>query len=135
MNVAFADSSFYVALLISRDANHAKALSVARGWHGAVVTTEDVLTEVANHLGVSQLGRAKFGQFLADLEADPKTLIVESSHALWKRGVNFYLRRPDKRWSLTDCISFLIMEDRGLSQALAADHHFEQAGFEVLLNG
>jgi predicted nucleic acid-binding protein len=135
MNVAFADSSFYVALLISRDANHAKALSVAKVWHGSVVTTEYVLTEVANHLGGSLLGRAKFGQFLADLEADPKTLIVESSNELWKRGVDFYLRRPDKQWSLTDCISFLIMEEHGLSQALAADHHFEQAGFKVLLNG
>ena len=133
MNVAFADSSFYVALLISRDANHAKALSVARAWHGSVVTTRDVLTEVANLLCGSQIGRTKFGQFLADLEADPNTLIVESSHGLWKRGVDFYLRRPDKQWSLTDCISFLVMEDHGLNQALAADHHFEQAGFILLL--
>jgi predicted nucleic acid-binding protein len=71
MNVAFVDSSFYVALLISRDANHAKAMSVAKTWHGSIVTTQDVLTEVANHLSGSSLGRAKFGQFLARLEADP----------------------------------------------------------------
>lgn len=134
MSTAFADSSFYVALLIARDANHAKALSVAKAWRGTVITTQDVLTEVANHLCGSQHGRAKFGQFLADLEADPNTLIVESSHGLWKRGVDFYLRRPDKRWSLTDCISFLVMEGYGLSEALAADHHFEQAGFTVLLS-
>ncbi len=99
-----------------------------------MVTTEYVLTEVANHLGGSQIGRAKFGQFLSDLDADPNTSIVESSHGLWKRGVDFYLRRPDKQWSLTDCISFLVMEEHGLNQALAADHHFEQAGFTALLS-
>lgn len=133
MKTAFADSSFYVALLIARDSNHAKAISVAQSWNGSVVTTEYVLTEVANHLCRSQHGRATFGQFLHDLEADPKTLIVESSRDLWKSGVNFYLQRGDKEWSLTDCISFLIMEERGLREALASDHHFAQAGFVTLL--
>lgn len=133
MKTAFADSSFYVALLIARDANHVKSRSVAQSWNYSVITTEYVLTEVANHLSGSQNGRAKFGQFLAGLEADPKTLIVESSHSLWKDGVRFYLRRPDKEWSLTDCISFIVMEQHNVSEALAADHHFEQAGFVKLL--
>jgi predicted nucleic acid-binding protein len=133
MKTAFADSSFYVALLIARDSNHSKATSIAKSWNGSVVTTEYVLTEVANHLSGSPRGRGQFGQFLAGLEADPKTLIVESSHDLWKRGVSFYLQRADKEWPLTDCISFLIMERYSLSEALAADHHFEQAGFVTLL--
>jgi predicted nucleic acid-binding protein len=133
MKTAFADSSFYVALLIARDSNHAKATSVAQSWKGSVVTTEYVLTEVANHLSGSQRGRTKFGQFLVGLETDPKTLIVESSRDLWKRGVSFYLQRTDKEWSLTDCISFLIMKQYSLNEALAADHHFEQAGFVTLL--
>lgn len=125
MKTAFADSSFYVALLIARDSNHTKATAVAQSWNGSIVTTEYVLTEVANHLCSSQYGRAKFGQFLAGLEADPKTLIVESSRDLWKDGVHLYLQRVDKEWSLTDCISFIVMEQHGLSEALAADHHFE----------
>jgi predicted nucleic acid-binding protein len=133
MSTAFADSSFYVALLISRDANHTKAMSVAKTWHGQIVTTQDVLTEVANHLCGSSLGRAKFGMFLASLEADPNTTIVESSTDLWKRGVGLYLNRTDKQWSLTDCISFLVMEERDLNETLTTDHHFEQAGFTVLL--
>lgn len=133
MRVAFADSSFYVALLVARDANHAKAKAVARLWNGSVVTTEYVLTEVANHLAGSRHGRAKFGQLLTDLETDPNTRVVESSHDLWKRGADFYLRRLDKKWSLTDCVSFVVMEQHGLRDALTADHHFEQAGFSVLL--
>jgi predicted nucleic acid-binding protein len=133
MKIAFADSSFYVALLISRDANHAKAKTAARSWTGAVVTTDYVLTEVANYMAGNAKRRAKFGQLHAELEADPNTRIIESSHELWSRGVNLYLQRPDKEWSLTDCISFVVMEEHGLHEALTADHHFEQAGFKVLL--
>ena len=48
-------------------------------------------------------------------------------------GINLYLSRPDKDWSLTDCTSFVAMQERGLTDALTADHHFEQAGFIALL--
>jgi len=49
------------------------------------------------------------------------------------RGLALYISRPDKDWSLTDCISFVVMKERGLTGALTADHHFEQAGFVALL--
>jgi uncharacterized protein len=133
MTIAFADSNFYVALLIARDANHAKAKAIAQPWTGDIVTSEYVLTEVADHLGGSAVGRAKFGQFLADVKRDPQTSIVESSHGPWERGVDLYLRRGDKAWSLTDCISFVIMDERALVDALTTDRHFEQAGFGALL--
>jgi uncharacterized protein len=133
MKTVFADSTFYVALLIARDANHSKAKALAQSWTGSVVTTDYVLTEVANHLCGSPRQRAQFGRFLADATRDPQTTIVESSRSLWKRGTDLYLRRPDKEWSLTDCISFVIMEEEQLTDALTADHHFEQAGFNVLL--
>jgi uncharacterized protein len=44
-----------------------------------------------------------------------------------------FAARSDKRWSLTDCISFVVMQERGLTEALTADRHFEQAGFSILL--
>jgi predicted nucleic acid-binding protein len=133
MTIAFADSSFYVALVISRDSNHAEAKRVAESWTGSVVTTEYVLIEVANHLSGSSQHRERFGRLLADLDADANTHIVESSHDMWRRGMNLYLQRPDKEWSLTDCISFVVMEEQGLKESLTADHHFEQAGFVRLL--
>jgi predicted nucleic acid-binding protein len=52
---------------------------------------------------------------------------------LFKRGVELFRTRRDKEWSLTDCISFLVMQQRGISDALTHDHHFEQAGFTILL--
>jgi uncharacterized protein len=133
MKIAFADSTFYVALLIARDSNHSQAQAVAQSWTGSVVTTEYVLTEVANHLCGTPQRRAKYGEFLAGIQADPNTEIVASEHTVWQRGADLYRRRLDKEWSLTDCISFIVMEERGLTEALAADHHFEQAGFTALL--
>jgi len=61
------------------------------------------------------------------------TLIVPVSHELYGAGLELYRSRPDKRWSLTDCISFVIMQRRGLTDALAADSDFVQAGFRALL--
>lgn len=133
MSIEFADSSFYVALLIARDANHGKALTIARSWTGSILTTEYVLIEVGNFLSGSPAHRAKFGQLLGALNVDPATEIVEASHAFWTKGTDRFLQRPDKEWSLTDCLSFVLMEERGLNDAFTTDHHFQQAGFTALL--
>jgi predicted nucleic acid-binding protein len=133
MKIAFADSTFYIALLISRDCNHEKAKTVAESWTGHTITTEYVLTEVANHLSGNGRRRRRYGQLLADIRADSQAVIVRSESKLWQRGSDLYLARPDKGWSLTDCTSFIVMEEQGITEALAADHHFEQAGFRALL--
>jgi predicted nucleic acid-binding protein len=59
--------------------------------------------------------------------------IVASSRELFRRGFDLYADRPDKEWSLTDCISFVVMTDRRITDALTGDHHFEQAGFVAIL--
>ncbi len=46
-----------------------------------------------------------------------------------------YEARSDKDWSLTDCLSFLVMEQRRVPRALTTDHHFRQVGFEAVLLG
>jgi predicted nucleic acid-binding protein len=88
---------------------------------------------VANHLCGTTVRREKFRQFLAGIKADPSTRIIESTHDIWDRGITLYSQRSDKQWSLTDCISFVVMEERGVTDALTADHHFEQCGFRALL--
>jgi uncharacterized protein len=59
--------------------------------------------------------------------------IIKANDALFQAGMNLYRNRPDKGWSLTDCISFVVMREHAVQEALTGDHHFEQAGFTALL--
>ena len=66
------------------------------------------------------------------MESDGQITIVEPLEALYRRGLALYDARPDKEWSLTDCISFVVMADEGLTESLTGDGHFTQAGFKAL---
>jgi predicted nucleic acid-binding protein len=102
------------------------------GFQARVVTTEYVLLEVATFF-CQTAHRSVFLGLLQTLQNDPATTIVPSSSDLWQRGVDLFAARLDKDWSLTDCISFVVMQEHGITDALTADHHFEQAGFVALL--
>jgi uncharacterized protein len=132
MKPVFADASFYVAAVNPRDALHAGAAGYARSSFGPIITTEHVLVEVGNWLAKSN-DRAVFVQLMKEIRADHRTTVIVGDPTLFERGLDLYTRRPDKSWSLTDCISFVVMQERGLTDALTGDHHFEQAGFRVLL--
>lgn len=77
--------------------------------------------------------RPRFARLVQLLRQQPDVEILPATSALFQRGCEFHARRPDKEWSLTDCLSFLVMQDRGLEDALTSDHHFEQAGFRALI--
>ena len=128
----FADTSFYVAILNTRDEWHSLAVECSRQFRGLLVTTDFVLIELGNWLSRSG-DRAAFVRLMAQLRSDPKTIIFPASRDAFDQGFDLYEHRPDKDWSLTDCISFTIMQRDGLTEALTADHHFEQAGFTILL--
>ena len=129
---AFADAVYFIALLSTRDRWHARAIAINRQLPGLLVTTEWVLTEVGD--AFSQPGaRQQFIRLLDLLRQQPDVEIVPSTSDLFRRGTDFFSARPDKEWSLTDCISFVVMNERGITDTLTSDHHFEQAGFRVLL--
>ena len=92
------------------------------------MTTQAVLTEVADGMASSR-DRAVFVQFYDELRASPDVKIVESSTELFTAALDLYRSRLDKEWSLTDCISFIVMKRESLREALTEDHHFGQAGF------
>lgn len=132
MKTVFADTYYYLALASRRDAAHERAVAFSRAYHGRVLTTPWVLTEVADALA-SPDQRHVFVAMLAELKRDANTTIVAPTSQLFDAGCDLYSHRPDKGWSLTDCISFVVMEQHAVREALTGDRHFEQAGFEVLL--
>jgi len=132
MKVAFADTSFYIALVNPRDRHHQNALNASTYWEYDVVTTGYVLLELGNYFR-SPHDRNLFIDLLFALREDSETEIVPASSVLFDEGVQIYSRRSDKQWSLTDCISFAVMKAYSITDALACDHHFEQAGYHILL--
>jgi uncharacterized protein len=133
MRACFADAFYFLALVNRHDQAHAKALAASQELAGRhVVTTQWVLTEVGDALAAPRF-RGAFATLLAPSESDPTVDIVVSNQQLWQEGVDLYNHRPDKSWSLTDCISFAVMRQRGITDALTGDRHFEQAGFNALL--
>jgi len=132
MTRIFADSYFFFALLNPRDPAHAKAVDFSRHNHGPLATTAWVFAELADGLA-STPRRQTFRRVLDDFEANRANLIVPAKVETFEKGVDLYHSRPDKQWSLTDCISFVVMNEEGINDALTGDHHFEQAGFRALL--
>jgi uncharacterized protein len=132
MKRVFADSFYFVALLNRADQHHSRALAAAGQLRDDIVTTEWVLTEVADALAESS-SRRFVAPFIRKLAGDPKVKIIPVTGDWFERGLKFYEERPDKDWTLTDCISFNVMAEEKLAVALTGDHHFEQAGFMALL--
>ncbi len=96
----------------------------------AIVTTHMALVEVLNHLaGRGEQYRNVAAQMVQELEARSDVEIVSRTDAQFRAAVKRYAARPDQTWSLTDCASFLVMEERNITEALAYDRDFEQAGF------
>lgn len=131
----FVDTSFVIALVSTRDNYHdvANALS-ERIERDAIelVTTDAIILEIGAAL--SKVAYRSAGIELIDsLRHDPHVEIVHLEAHLLDRAVGSFALHRDKEWSLADCVSFEVMRDRGMNEALSTDVHFEQAGFAALL--
>ncbi len=131
MTGPFADAFYYIALLNPSDRHHAAALRMTQALTHPIVTTAWVFVEVADALSSPSL-RHHTHHSLGLIAADKRTRVIAADAGWYARGLALYGARPDKGWSLTDCISFEVMRERGLTEALTGDHHFEQAGFRAL---
>jgi predicted nucleic acid-binding protein len=127
----FADTSYFLALLNPDDQWHHADRQAASDLSEPLLSTEWVLVELANAMA-RPLYRLRCAAFIHNLRAAGLEYVPAGSDWL-ERGLALYESRRDKEWSLTDCISFVVMQTRGLSDALTAEHHFEQAGFRALL--
>ena len=132
MNRVFADTSFFVAFVNQRDSWHELAIKAGETLEGPIVTTEFVLVEFGNALCAFR-DRHLFVAFVEFMRSAPQFDIVPASSELLERGFTLYAKRPDKDWSLTDCISMAVIQEHRLTDVLTTDHHFEQAGFQILI--
>ncbi len=128
----FVDAGYWIALVNRGDKYHETARALNRRLRGPFMTTEAVLFEVGNAL--SRLRWRSLGvSLLTEVLIDPTFDVVSVSTDLFSRAFSLYQSRPDKEWGLTDCVSFVVMRDHGVTEALAADQHVVQAGFRALL--
>jgi len=130
MSSVFVDTSFYIAFLSPRDKWHQEAVRTGGNPKDTMITTEFILVELGNHL-CTPAQRHTATEFISMLYADKKTHIIPASSSLLKSGIALFNQRTDKSWSLTDCISFAVMQEQGIQRAFSCDHHFLQAGFRV----
>lgn len=134
-NTVFLDAAYLIALAIPRDQFHPAAVRLLEEVFARqmkMVTTRAVLLEFGNSLANPQL-RPSAVRTLAAFESDASIQIVPLSEELFQKAFTLFRQRADKAWGLTDCISFVVMAERGITEALTADEHFEQAGFVALL--
>lgn len=128
----FADAVFIIALTNRRDQYHKRALELSQQYEGhSLVVTDAVLLEVGNTLARNHKQEA-IGA-IERLLASDDVEVVHLTQQLFEQGFDLYRSYHDKAWGLIDCISFVVMREAGISLALTHDRHFEQAGFQVLM--
>ena len=135
MSYVFADTGYWVALVHVADPLRERSEQVTNQLGDRrIVTSELVLVEVLNYFARhGEVARAKAVQTVLQLFDDPDVEVVEHNATHFEASVARYANRLDQTWSLVDCSSFVLMEERGIRDALAYDVDFVQAGFNALL--
>ncbi len=131
----FADTFYWIALLLRSDAWHERvtAFNHTLQRDETLFTTDAVILEFL--AAFSSAGSYMRQQAVARVEgmlANPYIRVVEVTRARLLEGLALYKDRPDKEYSLTDCISMQVMRREGLTEVLTNDHHFTQEGFRIL---
>ena len=136
MNEVFADTSGWASFFREQERHHARAVALMTQWqeeNRQVVTTNYVLGELIALCERLRVPRSRCVSYIHSIRAETWIEIVHVDEQLDVRAWELLENRLDKTWSLVDCASFVVMEQRGLMDALTTDHHFEQAGFIRLL--
>ena len=135
MKRIFVDTNHFIALLYSRDQWHEKAAKAeSANAERSLITTEEVLTEVLNFFcEQGRFARIKVTAFVHAVLVDVRTEVIYRSETNFLEALDLYESRPDKGYSLTDCISMNVCKSLGVDEVLTNDDHFRQEGFSILL--
>lgn len=123
---------FVVGLVNRRDQYHRQALELSERLEGSsFLTTDVVLLEIGNALakGYKQESIKIINEFLQSEDTE----IIHLNPELFQQAFKLYQTRHDKEWGFIDCVSFVVMQEKGILQALTFDKHFAQAGFQPLM--
>jgi len=134
-NEIFVDTSVYYALLVKGDDRHTAAQRILREasrQKRRFVTTDYVLDETATLLKARGLGHL-LGPFFERLDKSAAVRMEWTDAERFSEVRDFFLKHLDQAWSFTDCLSFRVMSELRLRDALTKDAHFKQAGFVALL--
>lgn len=124
-------TGFILALINEKDQYHQEALKLADKFEGTLwLITEAILLEIGNALVKKYKSQAV--EFIEKSLASDEVEVVRITPDLFARSLIFYKKYQDKEWGLIDCISFVVMLEKGVTQALTFDNHFSQAGFQIL---
>jgi uncharacterized protein len=135
VNRVFADTFYWVALLHRKDASHKGVLEFSRKLGSAqLVTTDEVLIEVLAFCSSNERMRKEAARTVRDILAARNMRVIPQSREGFLDGLALYEARPDKSYSLADCISMQAMRREGLTDILTNDRHFEQEGFRILFH-
>lgn len=131
-NKIFVDTLFVVALINKRDQYHQQAFELADRFDGyPLLTTDAVLLEVGNALARNYKDEAV--EIIEHFFSSEEVEIVRLTPQLFDKGLALYKSYQDQSWGLVDCISFVVMREANVTQALTCDRHFIQAGFQALM--
>lgn len=126
------DTVFVLAIINPRDKYHRQALELANKYEGRpLLVTDAVLLEVGNALARGYKKEAI--EIIEGFFVSEEVEVVHLSDRLFEQAFALYKQYQDKEWSLVDCVSFAVMREAGVRQALTFDRHFTQAGFEPLM--
>ncbi len=106
----------------------------ARQQKRRLITTNYIINELVTLMtSPLKIPRSQIIAFIDSLKQSPQVDVIHIDSSLDERAWQYLKSRPDKDYSLTDCTSFILMEERAIQEALTSDRHFEQAGFIRLL--
>ena len=134
-NEIFLDTAYAIALSVISDQYHELAVILATSIEQnniRLVTTRAILLEIGNALSKNRY-RSAAVELLVAIENDPQIDIIRLTDESYQKALELFTKRGDKEWGLIDCLSFVVMSERDITEALTTDEHFSQAGFIPLL--
>lgn len=130
-NRIFVDTSFVLALINERDQYHGQAENLSYKFENSpLITTDAVLLEIGN--AMAKDFREEAVAIIKALRSSQRVEVIETGGRLFEKGLEIYEKYSDKTWGLVDCISFVLMQENEVTEALTFDGDFTQAGFIVV---